>query len=163
MKLSRLVLPFLLLFSCSSMADLGENRELIEQWRVYATPQSKAYNFAAMLYAFDGEDAALAMRCRNQQLELYFMFADKLSAKIKPVLTIKADGQTLANYGWQSASDGKGLFSTEPTNFINALRDKQGIIITYRTERREHKVTAFYLAGLPKVVEKMMATCSFKL
>lgn len=160
MKLSKLALPFLLLFSYGSVAELGADRELVEQWRVYATPESKNIDFAAMLYAFDGEDAALAMRCNNKQLELYFMFGDKLSARINPVITIKTDGQELLNYHWQRASDRKGVFSTEPMNFINALRDKQGMIVTYRAERGEHKVTAFYLAGLPKVIEKMHSSCS---
>lgn len=160
MKLLKPALPFLLLFSFSSMADLGNDRELIEQWRVYATPQTNNMDFVAMLYAFEGEDAALAMRCNNKKLELYFMFADKLSARINPVATIKTDNQEVINYGWQRASDRKGLFSTEPVNFINALQNKQGMIVTYRTERGEHKVTAFYLAGLPKVTEKMRASCS---
>jgi hypothetical protein len=153
------------LFCCGAALSVqaAQQKDDAEQWRIYSETEVAKPNVRAILYSFDGEDGALGLRCENKQLEAYFIFSDRLPAQPGSALIMKADGVGIDSGRWQRSSSGNGAFAIEPGGWVKQLSDKKGLILTYRTEQGQHKVAAFYLNGIDRVVEKMRAVCGITL
>lgn len=145
---------------CSLTVAAAEEKENVEQWRIYSETNAKNLGLKALLYSFDGEDGVLGIRCQNRQPELYFMLSDRLSARIDSALSMKVDGTILNGIKWSRASGGNGAFAITPLSVINQLENKQSLILTYQTEQGKYKVTAFYLVGIDRVKQKLTSACN---